>query len=134
MNPHAGFKHGFPEYGGRLQPYFLRVPPGYRRGQARGLTFALHSLSATYTQYRVFAPNQRIQFGDERGDFYVTPLARGPDGWYQDHAERDVFEVWRDLAARFTLDSESVALTGYSMGGYGTYRLGAFFPDLLGHA
>ena len=124
----------FPGYGGQLQPYLLTVPPGYRSDRPAGLTFTLHSLGGTYTQYSVFSPNQLRQFGDQRGNLVVSPLARGTDGWYTDEAEADVFEVWADVARHFNLDSERVALTGYSMGGYGTYKLGVEYPDLFGRA
>ena len=110
------------------------VPKTYRRTRRAGVTFALHSLSATYTQYAVFSPNQPRQLGDEEGRFYVTPLGRGPDGWYTDEGEVDFFEVWADLARRFRLDPTRVALSGYSMGGYGTYKLGLQWPDLFGAA
>ena len=124
----------FPAYGGKLQPYILAVPPSYTRGKPTGLTFSLHSLGGTYTQYSVFSPNQYTQFADERGDLVVTTLGRGTNGWYMDEAEADFFEVWADVARHFTLDSERVALSGYSMGGYGTYRLGVKYPDLFGKA
>ena len=124
----------FPAYGGQLQPYILTVPPGYDGERPRGLTFSLHSLGGTYTQYGVFSPNQLRQFGDERGDFVATPLGRGTDGWYTDEAESDFFEVWADVARNFELKSEQVALSGYSMGGYGTYKLGTQYPDLFGRA
>ena len=129
-----GFRDRFPSYGGRLQPYFLRVPTTKTPDRPRGLTFALHSLGATYTQYGVFSPNQLRQFGNERGNLVATPLGRGANGWYIDEGEVDFFEVWRDVARNFRLDSERVALTGYSMGGYGTYRLGVLYPDLFGRA
>jgi len=129
-----GFRDRFPAYGGRLQPYLLRLPRTSSRTRPRGLTFSLHSLGATYTQYAVFSPNQLAQFGDERGNAVVTPLGRGADGWYMNAAEVDFFEVWRDVARRFALDPNRVALTGYSMGGYGAYRLGVLYPDLFGRA
>jgi poly(3-hydroxybutyrate) depolymerase len=129
-----GFRDRFPSYGGRLQPYFLRVPSTRTSGRPRGLTFSLHSLGATYTQYGVFSPTQLQQFGDERGNLVATPLGRGANGWYTGEGEADFFEVWRDVARNFRLDSERVALTGYSMGGYGTYRLGVLYPDLFGRA
>ncbi|HLL87309.1 MAG TPA: hypothetical protein VK387_08365, partial [Thermoleophilaceae bacterium] len=131
---HEGFRDRFPRYGGRLQPYMVHVPAAARPGRRPGLTWALHSLGGTYTQFAVFDPNQLRQFGDQRGNLVVTPLGRGPDGWYMDEAEADFFEVWRDVARRFPLDSERVALSGYSMGGYGTYRLGVYYPDLFGKA
>ena len=102
-----GVRREFPEFGGRLQPYLVFVPKTYPRTHRAGTTFALHSLSATYTQYAVFSPNQQQQLGDDEGRFYVTPLGRGPDGWYTDEAEVDFFEVWADLARHFRLDPDA---------------------------
>lgn len=129
-----GFRDEFPAYGGRLQPYLVHVPPSDRPNRPRGLTFSLHSLGGTYTQYSVFNPTQLRRFGNERDNLVVTTLGRGADGWYMDEGEVDFFEVWRDVAARFRLDPNRVALTGYSMGGYGSYRLGVLYPDLFGRA
>ena len=129
-----GFRDRFPAYGGRLQPYLVHVPPSARPRRPQGLTFSLHSLGGTYTQYSVFNPTQLRQFGDERDNLVVTTLGRGADGWYMDEGEVDFFEVWRDVAAHFRLDSERVALTGHSMGGYGSYRLGVLYPDLFGRS
>jgi len=131
---HEGVRRSFPEFGGRLQPYLVVVPKTYARTKRAGVTWALHSLSATYTQYAVFSPRQQQQLGDDEGRFYVSPLGRGPDGWYTDEAEVDFFEVWADLARHFRLDPTRVALSGYSMGGYGTYKLGMQWPDLFGAA
>jgi hypothetical protein len=131
---HEGVRRDFPEFGGRLQPYLVFVPKMHTRTGGRGITWALHSLSATYTQYAVFSPHQQQQLGDDEARFYVTPLGRGPDGWYTDEAEVDFFEVWADLARHFRLDPTRVALSGYSMGGYGTYKLGMQWPDLFGAA
>jgi len=129
-----GVRDEFPAYGGQLQPYLLTVPPDYDPAKPAGLTFSLHSLGGTYTQYAVFSPNQLRQFGDQRSNLVVTTLGHGTDGWYTDEAESDVFQAWADVARHFTLDSERVALTGYSMGGYGTYKLGTHYPDLFGRA
>ncbi len=131
---HEGVRSEFPQFGGRLQPYLVFVPKTYARTRRAGITFALHSLSATYTQFPVYSPNQQRQLGDDEGRFFVTPLARGPNGWYAGEAEVDFFEVWADLARHFRLDPRRVALSGYSMGGYGTYKLGLQWPDLFGAA
>jgi pimeloyl-ACP methyl ester carboxylesterase len=124
----------FPHYGGPLQPYLLTIPPGYEGGDDAGLTFSLHSLGGGYTQYKVFSPQQLREFGDDRDNLVVTTLGHGPDGWYTDEAEADFFSAWADVARRFDLDPDEVALTGYSMGGYGTYKLAAEYPDLFGRA
>jgi hypothetical protein len=122
----------FPEYRGRLQPYFLYVPSTYRAGRAAPFTLDLHSLGDTYTQYVGTKGVQ--QMGEQRGSLLATPLGRGPDGWYRHESEFDTFEVWNDVARHFDLDPARTALTGYSMGGFGSYWLGTLYPDLFGRA
>ncbi len=63
-----------------------------------------------------------------------TPLGRGPGNWYDLGAEVDVFEIWADIARNFNIDANRTATTGYSMGGYASYRLGVLYPDLFGKA
>ncbi|MBA0127666.1 hypothetical protein H0B56_19150 [Haloechinothrix sp. YIM 98757] len=119
----------FPAYRSRLQPYSLYVPGG---DGPHGFTFDLHSLGQHHWQYNGTAGIQQI--GEGRGHVVATPLARGTDGWYQNEASYDVFEVWNDVARRYDLDPGQAASAGYSMGGYGTYRLATRFPDLFGAA
>jgi pimeloyl-ACP methyl ester carboxylesterase len=61
----------------------------------------------------------------------VTPAGRGPDGFYAGYAEADTFEAWADVARHYKLDPSLVDVSGYSMGGFGTYRLLARYPDLF---
>lgn len=122
----------FPGYLGRLQPYSLYVPTAYTPATATPLTLNLHSLSEHHWQYNGSKGVQ--QLGEERGSLVATALARGDDGWYQNEAEYDVFEMWNDVAHHYSLDPDRTAITGYSMGGYATYRLGTLYPDLFGKA
>ena len=122
----------FPGYQGRLQPYSLYVPTTYSPTKPAGFTLNLHSLSEHHWQYNGSKGVQ--QMGEGRANIVATPLARGDDGWYQNEAEYDVFEMWNDVARHYTLDPDRAAVTGYSMGGYGTYRLGTLYPDLFGKA
>ncbi len=122
----------FPAYRGQLQPYSVYIPTSYRPGTPVGLTLSLHSLGQQYWQYqggKVFE-----QLGEQRDDVVLSPMGRGPDGWYQREAEYDVFESWNDLARHVDLDPDRAYLWGYSMGGYGTYRLGGLYPDLFASA
>jgi hypothetical protein len=64
----------------------------------------------------------------------ITPEARGPDQFYERLGEADVFEVWADVARLYKLDPAYTEITGYSMGGIGTYDVGAQFPDLFARA
>jgi dienelactone hydrolase len=135
LQVHEGVRAAHPEYGSRLQPYLLVVPEGIGTERApAGLTFALHSFGGTYTQNAVFSPELHRRLGDERGSVVVTPLARSLGGGYATESEADVFEVWADVARHVVLDPSRVAITGYSMGGFGTGRLVAAYPDLFGAA
>ncbi len=116
------------QYLGRLQPYAIYVPE--KKPKRYGLTLLLHSLQAMHNQ--MGNSNNQSQFGERgRGHLVVTTESRGPDGWYYDRGGADVFEVWADVARRYRLDPRRAAITGYSMGGYATYKLGAQFPDLF---
>jgi pimeloyl-ACP methyl ester carboxylesterase len=94
------------------------------------MTLLLHSLSANYNQYA----NSRNQseLGERGGgSIVITPADRGPDGFYAGIPEADTFEVWADVARRYKLDPDWSVVSGYSMGGFGTYRLMARWPDLF---
>jgi dienelactone hydrolase len=45
-----------------------------------------------------------------------------------------VFEVWAAVARMYKLDPAYSAITGYSMGGIGTFKLAEQFPDLFARA
>ena len=98
-----------------------------------GLTLLLHSLGANYNQ---FSDNRNQSQLGERGpgSIVITPEGRGPDGWYYGHAGADTFEVWADVARHYRLDPGWTAISGYSMGGYGTYKFATQFPDLFARA
>jgi hypothetical protein len=121
------------EYLGRLQPYSIYVPKKPVPAAGFGLTLLLHSYGGTYNQYST--SRNQSQLGERgEGSIVITPEGRGPDGWYLDHAGADVFEVWADVARRFKLDPDLTAISGYSMGGYGTFKLATQYPDLFARA
>ncbi len=127
----CGTSEGCPgQYLDQLQPYSIYVPEGPSASSKRGLTLLLHSLGGSHNQFH--GSKNQSQFG-ERGDGHIviTPGSRGPDGWYYGLAGAEVFEVWADVARFYELDPRKTAITGYSMGGYGTYKLGTQFPDLF---
>ena len=120
-----------PEYGSALEPYAVYVPTEAPPAAGYPLTLMLHSLSVNYNQYA--NTHNESQFGGrEGGSIVFTTEARGPDNWYYNLAEAEVFEVWADVARHYPINENDVALTGYSMGGYATWKLGALFPDLFG--
>lgn len=118
-------------YVGQLQPYNIYVPEKPAPAAGYGMTLLLHSLSANYNQYAASVYQRQIGERDA-GSIAITPNGRGPDGFYMGYAETDTFEVWADVARHYPLDPTWVATTGYSMGGFGTYRMLARYPDLFG--
>jgi pimeloyl-ACP methyl ester carboxylesterase len=116
-----------------LQPYAIDIPAAKPRSPGYGLTLLLHSLSANYNQY--IGSHNQTQFANRtRPSIVITPEARGPDQFYEGLGAADVFEVWADVARRFQLDPAYTDITGYSMGGIGTFKLGAQYPDLFSRA
>ena len=127
-----GAQAAFPEELGQLQPYALHLPPSGATSHPHPLTLSLHSNGQHYWQYDGTAV--MTDLGDARDSVVLSPLGRGHDGWYVDSSESDVFEAWADAARHVRLDPLRTVITGYSMGGYATYRLGGLYPDLFGKA
>lgn len=118
------------ELRGRLQPYAIYVPKQAQPAGGYGLTLLLHSLGAGYNQY--LGSRNQSQIGERGpGSIVITPEGRGPDGWYYDYAGADTFEVWANVAAHYKLDPAWTSISGYSMGGYGTYKFASQYPDLF---
>ena len=112
------------QFFGRLQPYGIYVPPG--TGQYE-LQLWMHPLSGNMAP----APygGMASVMGDAHHRILMTPLGRGQNGFYSDYSERDVLDALEDVEHAYPIHEESVLASGYSMGGYGTLRLAALYPD-----
>ncbi|MGN6868008.1 MAG: glucodextranase DOMON-like domain-containing protein [Solirubrobacteraceae bacterium] len=122
-----------PEYQGNLQPYAVYIPAARASAGGYGMTLLLHSLSANYNQY--YGSRNQSQFANRANpSIVITPEARGPDQEYEGLGAADVFEVWADIARLYPLNPAYSDITGYSMGGIGTFKLGSQFPDLFARA
>lgn len=128
---HSGDCHG--EFLGQLQAYGVYVPEKEPPKTGYGLTLLLHSLSANFNQY--LGSNHQAQLGERgRGHIVITPSGRGPDGWYVQETAADTFEVWADVARHYPLDPDVTVISGYSMGGYATFKFASRYPDLFAKA
>jgi pimeloyl-ACP methyl ester carboxylesterase len=123
-----------PQFLGRVQPYAVCLPATYAPGQQLPLTLLLHSLTLGQSQFAAIDPRLLHEMCDERDSVVVTPLARGPSCWYFDEGELDVWEVWARVAEQLGTDPNRTVLTGYSMGGYATYKLGLAYPEVFAKA
>jgi predicted esterase len=112
---------------GMYQTYFLYVPGSYRADRPNPLAVVLHSLNNTNNEFTEFKVYEHL--AEARGALAITPLALGTDGWYWDEALVDTLDALHDLKTHYAVDDERVTLSGYSMGGLGTYRLATLLPD-----
>jgi pimeloyl-ACP methyl ester carboxylesterase len=118
---------------GQLQPYAVFVPAKPLPPRGFGLVVSMHGLSANYNEF--LGSHEAAQMGEEgTGSIFASPESRGPDGGYASYAEADVFEMWADVARHYRLNPDRTDVTGYSMGGGGTYRLASRWPDLWARA
>ena len=120
-------------YLGQLQPYALYVPAKPLPNEGFGLVVSMHGLSANYNEF--LGSHEAEQIADRgAGSIFASPEGRGPDGSWKDYAETDVFDMWADIARHYRLNPAVTDITGYSMGGGGTYQLGSQWPDLWARA
>ena len=120
-------------YVGQLQPYALYVPRKPVPAQGFGLVISMHGLSANYNEF--LGSNEASEMGERgSGSIFASPEGRGPDGSYKSYAEADLFEMWADVARHYRLNPDLTDISGYSMGGLGTWRIAGRWPDLFARA
>lgn len=114
---------------GRFQHYGLLIPHGYRTGSANPATFWLHWRGGKAHSAAAWVPRIFRHLGDDRGNIIISPSARGTSTWYLGKGHADFLEVWDDAMASFPIDRDRVYVSGYSMGGWGSWFLGLVYPD-----
>lgn len=124
------------------QPYALYLPRDYHASYKYPLVISLHGAGSNHrlNLRRVFGKGNLPGETDAEATRYfpilpdvnyivACPLARGTMG-YQGIAERDVYDVLKDVKTRFSIDEDRIYLTGLSMGGGGALWLGLTRPDI----
>lgn len=108
--------------------YFAVTPQRVERadhetGDSPALFLSLHGASVeARTQARSYAPR--------RSGVIVAPTNRRPFGFdWEDWGRLDALEVLDIARKEFQTDPRRTYLTGHSMGGHGTWQIGAHFPD-----
>jgi hypothetical protein len=118
-----------PAYLGRIQPYAVYVPTNYTPRKPLPLTWILHSLDVNYNQYGAIDPRQIKEECQDRDSICVSPEGFGPAGDWAGDAEHDFWQVWRQVALAYRIDSNRTVLSGYSMGGVGSFTIGESYPS-----
>ncbi len=129
------------EMNGELQHYSLYVPREYENGKAWPLVVMLHGAWSNHhlAMRRVFDKTNRPAESDDAAKKMmpklpdVPYLVVAPNGFetmsYEGFAEEDVWRVIEEVNRQFHVDPDRVYLTGLSMGGGGTAKLGFRNPD-----
>lgn len=120
---------------GTLQPYSVAVPPGVAPEMPAFLFVTLHG-SGVDERRTIQATAQAIirgafQAGLRRPFIVLAPQARGLSDWYLGDSGRDVIECVEHIQKLYAIDTRLIVLDGFSMGGYGAWRLGILHPDLF---
>ena len=135
-----GIRTGTSKYAGPYQPYLVYFTENL---PARpGLLVYLHGTGGTHLQSRatvmtpetavMVAPLGRSENGAINAEGIAaraTDVLAGSEHVFDGPSEQDVLDVVDDASARFDVDPDRVVLTGYSVGGVGTFRMAQLHPD-----
>jgi pimeloyl-ACP methyl ester carboxylesterase len=106
-----------------LQPYSLYIPQSYDPKKQYGLVVFLHGYSGNdfdgALHLAELAPDDL---------FIASAYGRG-DMYYESLAEQDVLDVMDRVMSAYPIDPDKVYLTGISMGGLGTWKIGQLYPE-----
>ncbi|MES2454856.1 MAG: PHB depolymerase family esterase [Bacteroidota bacterium] len=107
---------------GSLQ-YYAVAPKTRPQGKGAALFFSVHGAG-------VEAIGQARAYKSKDWGDLVTPTNRRPRGFnWEDWGRLDALEVLAIAKETLQPDPQRVYLTGHSMGGHGTWFLGATYPD-----
>lgn len=116
-----------PELAGQ---YILDVPSTAKRGQPTGVFISLHGGGqgvgdAAQIQGLFGTPGKGLI------NVYPTVIEKTESAWTDEKEEHYVLAILEDLKRTYTIDTNRVYLAGHSMGGYGTWSIGARYADMF---
>ncbi len=111
---------------GSVQYFAVRPPVRVSNdddAEQAGMILSLHGAS-------VEGAGMRDQYAAKEWATVVAPTNRRPYGFdWEDWGRIDAMEVLEHARARYRPNPSRTWLTGHSMGGHGTWQIGAHFPD-----
>ena len=116
------------EIDGTLQPYSVFIPETYEKNVPIPLFVSLHGSGVD--EKRTIQHVTRV-LRNKLSCIILSPKARGLSDWYLGDSGKDVIECIAHLKKLYNIDERNIILDGFSMGGYGAWRLGLLYPDLF---
>lgn len=108
-----------------LQPYSIKVPKDFNRNKKYPLFVMLHGSGSD---------DQGMLNENLSGNYFIeiAPNGRGTSNCFtSDSAEVDVKEAIDDAIRNYPIDTTKIIIAGFSMGGYGAYRIFYEYPKLF---
>jgi poly(3-hydroxybutyrate) depolymerase len=129
-----------------IMPFRMYVPTSYNGSRAFPLIIALHGLGGTEDSFFDGYDRKFPALAEQRGYLVAAPLGYRVDGSYgwglgnppadptvrrnQDLSEQDVMAVLQLVRQQYKVDDSRIYLSGHSMGGIGTWKIAAKYPDI----
>ncbi len=114
---------------GSPQPFWRYVPASVTSTSAPPLLILLHGYNPTFDLLNIPGiPAVLGDLADRTGACVAAPFGRSNTD-FQGAGEQDVLRVVEEMVRRYGVDRRRLVLSGYSMGGLGTWCLGARFAD-----
>jgi len=112
--------------------YLLYLPQDYDADKKSQMILFLHGRGESDGPLSLVAkwgPPRMAAIGDELNYVLVSPQCPGDDSWNKPTQQKRLVELLDHIVATYSIDTDHVALTGLSMGGYGSWRLAADHPQ-----
>ena len=139
-------RHYLLESANEILPYRMYVPTTYNGTRAFPLIIALHGLGGTEDAFFDAYERKLPPLAEQHGYIVAAPLGYRVDGFYgwglgvppadpaarrvQELSEQDVMQVLQQVRRKYNIDENRIYLMGHSMGGIGTWRVAAKYPDI----
>lgn len=116
--------------GGQLL-YAISVPDGYKPGAPRPLVLALHPGGERMRYYGSAYARMMVEPAlRDLGAVIVAPDCPS-QGWNDPLADQSVMALLDKVIAEYSIDRKRVLVTGYSLGGRGTWFMASHHADLF---
>ena len=121
----------FPLEGRDPMPYAIAIPRGYDGQEARPLVLALHPGGARIPYYGAAFVEQIVGRGLDGLHAVIVAPDCPTQAWTDPIADRAVIALLDRVLADYRIDRRRILVTGFSLGGRGTWSMASRHADLF---